>query len=98
MTQIAPAPLDNSDFVPADGPDNFYDQPRANWLGLLVLIPLIYGVFSLGAWSQNHAPQPPPTGPYATNSAPPTAKLLVHVAGAVRHPGVYQLPFDARVN
>jgi competence protein ComEA len=83
--------------VPADGPDEIKAPRNRAWL-LLLWIPLFYGVFTLGAWSLSRSPQPPPTGPYQNVNAAPPGKLLVHVAGAVRHPGLYQLPFDARIN
>ena len=91
-----------SDFVPADGPDDgtseALTQPRDRQLWLLILIPVIYGIFTLGAWSANHAPQPPPTGPYENTAPVRVSKILVHVAGAVQRPGVYELPGGARVN
>lgn len=99
MKQIAPI-TDHSppDFVPADGPDAVAAPSGSGQLRLLILIPIIYGLFTLGAWSDSRSPQPPPTGPYENRKTAPAGKLLVHVAGAVRHPGLYQLPFDARIN
>ena len=113
MSQITPAPLNSPpDFVPADGLDETTARPRAGWLWLLLLIPLIYGLFTLGAWSNSRSPQPPSTGPYsnvsttasgksgandATVPAASASKLIVHVVGAVQRPGVYELPANARV-
>ena len=102
MKQIVPASIDNetsspnrvfNDALDAAPPSN----ARFNWLNLLILIPIIYGLLALGAWSQNHAPLPPSTGPYEASKAPPQGKIIVHVAGAVRKPGVYTLPMDARI-
>ncbi len=99
MKQIAPIPENApSDFVPADGPDEIAARRGDRQLWFLLLIPVIYGIFTLGAWSSSRSPQPPPTGPYANVKAAPAGKLLVHVAGAVRRPGLYQLPFDARIS
>ena len=99
MKQITPfsepAP---PDFVPADGPDEVVARSGSGQLWFLILIPIIYGLFTLGAWSQGHSPQPPPSGPYDNAKAAAPSNLLVHVVGAVRHPGVYKLPFDARVS
>src|SRR5687767_3274438 len=97
MTQITPAPLNSApDFVPADGLDEAAAQPRERRLLLLVVIPLLYGIFTLGAWSENRAPQPPPSGPYGTVTnanlpdanvpTAPVSKLMVHVVGAVQRP------------
>lgn len=104
MKQIVPAPIDSE----AAAPDRVFhdamdDAPpshtRMNWLHLLIFIPILYGLFALGAWSQNHAPLPPSTGPYEPSKAPAVAqsKIIVHVAGAVKRPGVYTLPMDARI-
>ncbi len=104
MSQITPVPPKpvppdaSPDFVPADGPDEAATAPRHGQLWLLVVIPVVYGIFTLGAWSSSHAPQPPPTGPYENTAPARASKILVHVAGAVRHPGVYELPGEARVN
>lgn len=106
MKQISTAPLDNErapafDRVFNDGMDEAPAQRApSSWLYLLILIPILFGIFSLGYWSSNHAPLPPPTGPYDSSDKAPLAsqsKIIVHVAGAVRKPGVYTLPMDARI-
>jgi competence protein ComEA len=103
MKQIIPASVENE----SSAPDRVYNDAMENsspssarftWLILLILIPIIYGIFSLGAWSQNHTPLPPPTGPYENKeTAPAQGKVIVHVVGAVKKPGVYTLPMDARI-
>lgn len=82
-----------------NAPDSSPTSPaRFSWLTAIVFILVVYGLFSLGAWSQNHAPQPPLTGPYESKDAvPPTGKIIVHVTGAVKKPGVYTLPMEARI-
>lgn len=54
--------------------------------------------FTAAATTVPSAPTPPPSGPGTTGGVPPdVATIVVHVAGAVRTPGVYDLPVDARV-
>lgn len=105
MKQIVPALPDNEkpsapDRVFGDAPEP--EQGRAPFkpLFFIAAIAVIYGIFSLGGWSVNHAPRPPLTGPYETSDKMPASaqnKIVVHVAGAVRKPGVYTLPLDARI-
>ncbi len=103
MKQIVPAPVDNQNSAAPDRVfnDMVNDAPpsrgRLNGLYFIIVIAIIGGIFSLGAWSQNHAPLPPPTGPYEPSKAPPQGKIIVHVAGAVKKPGVFTLPMDARI-
>lgn len=81
-----------------DGPDTLPGAtPPLNWLHFLIVIPFIYGLFSLGAWSQNHSPLPPPTGPYKSTPSVSSTTIVVHVTGAVHQPGVYKLPPQSRV-
>ncbi len=107
MKEITPVPPDSgssnftapSDRVFGDGPDELpHAGSTLNWLHMLIFILVLGGVYTLGAWSQNHAPQPPPTGPYQSVKTSSPTSLTVHITGAVRRPGVYSLPFDARVN
>lgn len=61
-------------------------------LGLLALL----GAVSLGAWSARRSSQPPVIGPIA-NRVIVVKPVIVHVAGAVKKPGVYALKSGARV-
>lgn len=72
--------------------------PRNRPLWFVLVAMAGVGIFTLGAWSASHSLQPPPSGPYTNQAAPAQTKIQVHVAGAVRKPGVYVLPFDARIN
>ncbi|HEY0076796.1 MAG TPA: SLBB domain-containing protein, partial [Abditibacteriaceae bacterium] len=105
MKQIIPA-LPDSEKPPVpnrvlgDAPEP--EQGRAPFkpLFFIVVFAVFYGIFSLGSWSGRHSPHPPPTGPYETSDKMPASaqsKIIVHVAGAVRRPGVYTLPLDARI-
>lgn len=102
MNQI-PSSSNNDDSTP---PDRYFDDApdsiqtsssRLNWLHAVLILLLAGGLFSLGNWSQSHAPHPPPTGLYQTSTPVAQAKLVVHITGAVKKPGVYDLPMNARV-
>lgn len=109
MSQIVPAPAESenasaSPRVYNDAMEHeMNDMPppaRLNVLHFIIAIIVVAAVFSLGAWSQNHAPQPPLTGPYQSSGTAPEAaqsNIVVHVAGAVKKPGVYTLAQDARI-
>lgn len=61
-------------------------------LGLLAVL----GLFSLGSWSARRSSQPPIVGPIA-NRVLEVKPVVVHVAGAVKKPGVYTLKNGARI-
>jgi competence protein ComEA len=67
------------------------------WLRILIAMAVLYGVFSLGVWAANRSAKPPSTGPFAATETGKSSPLLVHVAGRVRRPGVYNLPPGSRV-
>ncbi len=102
MKQIVPSPIDSDSSSPNrvfnDAMDEAPPQTsKWNWLSFLMLIPIIYSLYALGFWAANHAPLPPPTGPYETAKTPAQSKIIVHVAGAVKKPGLYTLSMDARI-
>jgi len=73
--------------------------PKSGWnrawmvlAGLLGLYCCFFWVYGLGARAQ----RPMPIGPISSQNAP-VALVRVHVAGAVRKPGVYSLSADARI-
>lgn len=71
--------------------------PRNATLWLVLSLLGFYAIFSLGAWSARHSSQPPVIGPLETRSPISNAPIMVHVTGAVRRPGVYNLNGNARV-
>ena len=75
---------------------------------LLVILVAVVAVVAIVLWSRGSAPSiaPPATVPEEFASpapangvapSPASSSLLVHVAGAVRRPGLYEMPPDARV-
>lgn len=70
-------------------------------LGLLALISAL--VLGGGAWVVSRASEPPPpaieqvVAPEAVESPAPPALLVVHVAGHVKEPGIYEVPEGSRV-
>jgi len=73
-------------------PKNGWNRAWMVLAGLLGLYCFYFWVYGLGVRAQ----RPMPVGPIASQSAP-AALVRVHVAGAVRKPGVYSLRADARV-
>lgn len=76
-------------------------SPRGAPNGFLIFILVALGaafIFWLGVHAAMRSTRPIPSGPFVGESASTQAsKLVVHVAGAVKKPGVYELPFEARV-
>lgn len=62
-----------------------------------VVAVLVFG--ALGLWSRGRTPviAPPARSAPSPLASSPAAFLVVHVAGAVRHPGLFELPIGARV-
>lgn len=71
-------------------------KPRSLWLAVPVLI-IVIAVFWLGSYSAQHSVKPPLVGPFPGETAQTSGRVVVHIAGAVNKPGVYELAFDARV-
>lgn len=72
-------------------------ESRSAWIWVLLGVLAGIGFFYLGVWSQSRSVKPNLIGPFesgGTSSPPP---VVVHVAGQVHKPGVYELAFDARV-
>jgi competence protein ComEA len=68
---------------------------RGNWSGLGVGL-LVAALVLVVSWFWR-TPPTPVTVIVPTLSPSPTASMVVHVAGAVRDPGVYVMPAGARV-
>ena len=69
---------------------------KLGWLWLLIALAVIYGAYTFGAVIGEKSRRPLPVVPInAQKRAPATVK--VHVAGQVNRPGVYDLPFNARI-
>jgi competence protein ComEA len=68
---------------------------RGNWSGFGAGL-LIAACVLIASWF-TRAPPTPVTVIVPTMSASPTASVVVHIAGAVRDPGVYVMPAGARV-
>ena len=68
---------------------------RDLWMIAAVMIVLVFGGLAVRGSEPLIAPSPPPSAPVP--ATPAAATVLVHVAGAVVHPGLYELPGDARV-
>jgi competence protein ComEA len=64
--------------------------------GSLALI-LLAGRFVLGAGTTTVAPLPPPPASGAGVTGVPAARVVVHVVGAVRLPGLYRLRHGSRI-
>ena len=71
-------------------------QPKHGWAWLLLGLALLFCVYTFGAVNGEKSRRPLPVGPFSAPSGKPVT-VKVQVAGAVNKPGVYELPFDARV-
>lgn len=67
-----------------------------SWRAAL-LIALLVIAFSLGGWFSRNAVRIPTDNSFSTPAAGREEPVVVDVSGAVKHPGVYTLPFNSRV-
>ena len=72
------------------------DFIRNGALWLILALALLYGVYTLGAVIGEKSRKPLAVGPFVAQSGQPIL-IKVDVGGAVNRPGVYDLPFNARV-
>lgn len=71
-------------------------KPKYSWAWLLLVLALLICVYTFGAVNGEKSRRPIPIGPFMAPSAQKIT-VKVQVAGAVNTPGVYELPFNARV-
>lgn len=71
-------------------------KPSYIWAWLLLGLALLICVYTFGAVNGQKSRQPLPVGPFSAPSGKPMT-VKVQVAGEVNRPGVYELPFNARV-
>jgi len=90
----------NPDEYYGDGPDDGeleHASGRSFWLSSFGWLLIALACFGFGAMATNNSSKPLPLGPVAGTSETKAGSLMVHVAGQVKKPGVYTLPFEARV-
>jgi competence protein ComEA len=69
---------------------------RESWILVAVVGVSVFGSYLL--WGRTPPPKIAPPAQASINHTPTSGEvLLVHVAGAVRHPGLYEFPSGARV-
>ena len=71
-------------------------KPKYSWAWLLLALATAFCVYTFGAVNGQKSRQPLPVGPFSAPSGKPVT-VKVQVAGEVNKPGVYELPFNARV-
>lgn len=71
-------------------------KPKYGWAWLLLALALMFCVYTFGAVNGEKSRRPLPVGPFSAPSGKPMT-VKVQIAGAVNKPGVYELPFNARV-
>ena len=71
-------------------------KPKFGWAWLLLALALTTCVYTFGAANGEKSRRPLPVGPFSAPSGKPMT-VKVQVAGEVNKPGVYELPFNARV-
>ena len=71
-------------------------KPKYGWAWLLLALALAFCIYTFGAVNGEKSRRPLPVGPFSAPSGKPMT-VKVQVAGEVNKPGVYELPFNARV-
>ncbi len=71
-------------------------KPKYGWAWLLLALATTFCVYTFGAVNGEKSRRPLPVGPFSAPSGKPMT-VKVQVAGEVNKPGVYELPFNARV-
>ena len=71
-------------------------KPKYGWAWLLLGLALLTCVYTFGAGNGEKSRRPLPVGPFSAPSGK-AMTVKVQVAGEVNKPGVYELPFNARV-
>lgn len=71
--------------------------PRSFTLHIVFLALALGLAFYVGAYAGQHSTKPPPVGPFTGEQSTLPGQLVVHVAGEVNRPGVYELPAESRV-
>ena len=74
----------------------FKTKPQYRWAWLLLALATAFCVYTFGAVNGQKSRKPLPVGPFSAPSGKPMT-VKVQVAGEVNKPGVYELPFNARV-
>jgi len=94
-------PSDQTAIVPASPGDylSLENSPRrTGWILLVAVITAAVLFFLLGAKSQTRTSKPESVGPFPGEGSTPSATpLVVHIAGEVMKPGVYEFSLEARV-
>ena len=83
-----------------DAPDENESASSGSLRGALLLVLTVlaaWGCFTLGAIAAHHSSRPATIGPIVGRDEGAAPAVVVHVAGLVQKPGVYQLPANARV-
>ncbi len=71
-------------------------KPKYGWAWLLLALATAFCVYTFGAVNGEKSRRPLPVGPFSAPSGKPMT-VKVQVSGEVNKPGVYELPFNARV-
>lgn len=71
-------------------------KPKYGWAWALLSLALLICVYTFGAVNGEKSRRPLPVGPFTAVSAQPVI-IKAQIVGAVNKPGVYELPFNSRV-